>query len=358
MCAGQLLGGIDVADRYCSNCGQELGEDARFCPSCGRPVHEVAHVPTPEADVAVPPLPNQQGAGSDVGSGGQGGRVSSSNSTRNALIALGVVGGLMLGVVGGLMLGLGAIGQIPSPVSGQKAVSLSEDFQDYPVGRWQEGSIHGPWRVAYDSNPCGRVGIVQTASGSKVYRSDLSGCSRLRATKTATRESYPTNIDVEWEFRVLKKPLAVKKGWHTAWMGWAHTGDNAWNNAILKQGVEGWEIGKFSPWCPDGGSNRNQCYFAAAVRPHFADGQWHTARVEQRAIAGGVEITVHGDGQKLRTVRDTTRRPNTVGNVLLYNEGSVVDFRDVTVKPYRHGGAGGRHPAPQSARGPDGGVGQ
>ena len=253
---------------------------------------------------------------------------------------------------------LGASGQIPSPVSSQKAVSLSEDFQDYPVGRWQEGSIHGPWRVAYDSNPCGRVGIVQTASGSKVYRSDLSGCSRLRATKTATRESYPTNIDVEWEFRVLKKPLAVKKGWHTAWMGWAHTGDNAWNNAILKQGVEGWEIGKFSPWCPDGGSNRNQCYFAAAVRPHFADGQWHTARVEQRAIAGGVEITVHGDGQKLRTVRDTTRRPNTVGNVLLYNEGSVVDFRDVTVKPYRHGGAGGRHPAPQSARGPDGGVGQ
>ena len=46
-----------MADRYCSNCGQELREDARFCSDCGRPVHEVAHVPTPEADVSVPPPP-------------------------------------------------------------------------------------------------------------------------------------------------------------------------------------------------------------------------------------------------------------------------------------------------------------
>lgn len=51
-----------VANRYCSNCGHELSNDARFCPSCGRPVHEVAHVPTPEADVAVPPPPNQHQA--------------------------------------------------------------------------------------------------------------------------------------------------------------------------------------------------------------------------------------------------------------------------------------------------------
>ena len=47
-----------MADRYCGNCGQELGVEARFCPSCGHPVHEVAHVPTPEADVPVPPLPS------------------------------------------------------------------------------------------------------------------------------------------------------------------------------------------------------------------------------------------------------------------------------------------------------------
>jgi hypothetical protein len=48
-----------VADRYCSNCGHELSEDAQFCSNCGRPVHETAHVPTPEADVPVPPPPLQ-----------------------------------------------------------------------------------------------------------------------------------------------------------------------------------------------------------------------------------------------------------------------------------------------------------
>jgi hypothetical protein len=43
-----------MADRYCRNCGHELQDDDRFCPSCGRPAHETAHVPTPEADVPVP----------------------------------------------------------------------------------------------------------------------------------------------------------------------------------------------------------------------------------------------------------------------------------------------------------------
>jgi hypothetical protein len=36
--------------RYCSNCGHELADDDRFCANCGTPVHEAAHVPTPEAD--------------------------------------------------------------------------------------------------------------------------------------------------------------------------------------------------------------------------------------------------------------------------------------------------------------------
>jgi hypothetical protein len=49
-----------VTDRYCRNCGHELAETDRFCPNCGTPVHEAAHVPTPEADVDVP-LPPQQG---------------------------------------------------------------------------------------------------------------------------------------------------------------------------------------------------------------------------------------------------------------------------------------------------------
>jgi zinc-ribbon domain len=48
-----------MADRYCRNCGHELGETDRFCPNCASPVQDVAHVPTPEADVPVP-LPHCQ----------------------------------------------------------------------------------------------------------------------------------------------------------------------------------------------------------------------------------------------------------------------------------------------------------
>ena len=82
-----------MADRFCGNCGQELRPDARFCGNCGKATHEVAHVPTPEADVPVPPLPPQQGASP------AGGRVSGTKSTRNAFIALGVVGLLIVGVL-------------------------------------------------------------------------------------------------------------------------------------------------------------------------------------------------------------------------------------------------------------------
>ncbi len=50
------------ADKYCRNCGHELGEQDRFCPGCGRPVQATARVPTPEADVPVPPPPVATGA--------------------------------------------------------------------------------------------------------------------------------------------------------------------------------------------------------------------------------------------------------------------------------------------------------
>jgi hypothetical protein len=51
-----------VAERHCRNCGHELAETDRFCPNCGTPAHEAAHVPTPEADVDVPSPPPQAGA--------------------------------------------------------------------------------------------------------------------------------------------------------------------------------------------------------------------------------------------------------------------------------------------------------
>ena len=47
----------ETPQRYCSNCGHELSPEDQFCPNCGRPVHETAHVPTQEANVQVPPTP-------------------------------------------------------------------------------------------------------------------------------------------------------------------------------------------------------------------------------------------------------------------------------------------------------------
>ena len=44
-----------MADRYCSECGQELGEETRFCPNCGKSVFETGRVATPRAQVPPPP---------------------------------------------------------------------------------------------------------------------------------------------------------------------------------------------------------------------------------------------------------------------------------------------------------------
>jgi hypothetical protein len=48
-----------MADRFCGECGNELRPEDRFCPGCGKPVHETAVAPTPEAAVPVPPLPER-----------------------------------------------------------------------------------------------------------------------------------------------------------------------------------------------------------------------------------------------------------------------------------------------------------
>ncbi len=52
-----------MADRVCGNCGNALRPQDTFCPNCGKPVDETAVVPTPEADVLVPPPPQQDTRG-------------------------------------------------------------------------------------------------------------------------------------------------------------------------------------------------------------------------------------------------------------------------------------------------------
>jgi hypothetical protein len=73
----------EAPERYCSHCGGELSLDDLFCPNCGRPVHRTAHVPTPEADVPVPPAPQQAG-----GTGAAAPQQAPPNSVRIALAVL------------------------------------------------------------------------------------------------------------------------------------------------------------------------------------------------------------------------------------------------------------------------------
>src|SRR5215213_145444 len=47
---------VEAPQRFCGNCGHELSLEDRLCPNCGRPVHQTARVPTPEADIPLPPL--------------------------------------------------------------------------------------------------------------------------------------------------------------------------------------------------------------------------------------------------------------------------------------------------------------
>lgn len=71
-----------MADRYCRNCGQELGPNDRFCTGCGGPVQQTAHVPTPEANIPVSTHPHRQQSGtypqqaSSLGNGAGGVRAS------------------------------------------------------------------------------------------------------------------------------------------------------------------------------------------------------------------------------------------------------------------------------------------
>ena len=46
----------EAPERYCSNCGHKLSLEDQLCPNCGRLVHRIARVPTPEADMPVPPV--------------------------------------------------------------------------------------------------------------------------------------------------------------------------------------------------------------------------------------------------------------------------------------------------------------
>jgi hypothetical protein len=106
----------ETPDRFCKNCGHELRPEDQFCPNCGTPVHRAAHVPTPEADVPVPPPPGQQA--------GQAAR-------RRALTPAMMVS---IGVVLVLLLGVGSVAALTLLRGGTESPEAAGDQREAPSG--------------------------------------------------------------------------------------------------------------------------------------------------------------------------------------------------------------------------------
>ena len=108
--------GISVAETphtHCSNCGYELSPEHRFCLNCGRPVHQTASVPTPEADVPVPPAPRAKRAGRFGAAAARAPtQESGDRGLRHLLLGGGlvIIGLFMFAVILGTILGSGSNG--------------------------------------------------------------------------------------------------------------------------------------------------------------------------------------------------------------------------------------------------------
>ncbi len=125
-------GGVTAADRFCRNCGHELREEDAFCSGCGRPTHETASVPTPEADTAVPTPPAATDTQRAVRAPSRAGLLLVGGIGVLLVLALIGVGLAALGGVGGLFAGeQEGIGQEAIEEAGQQPVAGSEEPNGY-----------------------------------------------------------------------------------------------------------------------------------------------------------------------------------------------------------------------------------
>lgn len=123
-----------MASRYCGNCGSELSQDVRFCPSCGRPVHQTAQVSTPEADVNVPQPAGVQRTGG-AAPGTPQGEQRRGRPVLKGCLSIVVI--LFLLVVIGALLGSGGGGETASGGGGDGGNNGQEAQQ---ASNGQEGS--------------------------------------------------------------------------------------------------------------------------------------------------------------------------------------------------------------------------
>ena len=150
----------ETPGRYCSKCGQELGDAGQFCPNCGSPIHRTAHMPTPEADVPVPPLP--QAGNTDAATPGQ---PTQSSAARRHPILTGCLGIIVIFILIGILSSLGGGGDETAGGGGGGESAKKEErregadqaqFPDPPEKPTLEtatlyvaGSAGGPYKVSW-----------------------------------------------------------------------------------------------------------------------------------------------------------------------------------------------------------------
>lgn len=128
-----------MAGRYCGNCGSELPQDVRFCPSCGRPVHETAQVSTPEADVDVPPPPQWQGTENEAPRGSPQGDQRRKHPILTGCLGI-VVIIFLLGILGAIFSG----GEETAGSGGEAGGGDGQQAQqDQDSGQGQQNQVAG-----------------------------------------------------------------------------------------------------------------------------------------------------------------------------------------------------------------------
>ncbi len=143
----------ETPGRYCSNCGQELGDAGQFCPNCGSPVHRTAHVPTPEADVPVPPPPQPGSAGpTNFGPTTQGQPAERSAARRHPILT-GCLGIIVIFVLLGILSSLGEGGDETARGGGGGGGQQAEEAQAAAEGDNEDEQHDDPQAPREDRVP-------------------------------------------------------------------------------------------------------------------------------------------------------------------------------------------------------------
>lgn len=169
-----------MASRFCGNCGTELSQDVRFCPSCGSPAHQTAQVSTPEADVDVPPPPGGAQTGTGATPGDQRKRrpvLKGCMGTLVVIILLVIIVNLLGG--GGETSGGGDAGggngeQAQDSSEGQESAS-SGDSESSSGGGPEQGTIPGDGTFIVGEDI--QAGTYETEGSNSCYWERLSGTS-------------------------------------------------------------------------------------------------------------------------------------------------------------------------------------